>query len=171
MLAADINNRFDIESAFNFEDFNNEELLEILDLKLKHQDLSATEEAKHVAIEVLSRSRNRPNFGNAGEIENLLSKAKGRHQARLSKETAEDSFDVVFEPQDFDEDFDRGNHATTNLKTLFEDVIGCENVVGKLEAYQRTVNNMKRRNVPYQDKIPTNFLFKGPPGKFLFCLI
>lgn len=60
--------RFAIESAFRFEDFDNAELLEILELKLKHQDLDATPEAKSVAIEVLSRGRNRPNFGNAGEV-------------------------------------------------------------------------------------------------------
>ncbi len=60
--------RFAIESAFHFEDFDNGELLEILDLKMRHQDLDATPEAKSVAIEVLSRGRNRPNFGNAGEV-------------------------------------------------------------------------------------------------------
>ena len=60
--------RFAIESAFHFEDFDNDELLEILDLKMRHQDLDATPEAKSVAIEVLSRGRNRPNFGNAGEV-------------------------------------------------------------------------------------------------------
>lgn len=60
--------RFAIESAFHFEDFDNNELLEILELKLRHQDLDATSEAKSVAVEVLSRSRNRPNFGNAGEV-------------------------------------------------------------------------------------------------------
>lgn len=60
--------RFAIESAFHFEDFDNEELLEILELKMRHQDLDATSEAKSVAIEVLSRGRNRPNFGNAGEV-------------------------------------------------------------------------------------------------------
>lgn len=60
--------RFAIESAFRFEDFNDDELLEILELKMKHQDLDATPKAKSVAIEVLSRGRNRPNFGNAGEV-------------------------------------------------------------------------------------------------------
>ena len=60
--------RFALESAFRFEDFNNDELLEILELKMKHQDLDATPKAKSVAIEVLSRGRNRPNFGNAGEV-------------------------------------------------------------------------------------------------------
>lgn len=126
--------------------------------------MNATKEAKEVAIEVLSRARNRPNFGNAGEVENIISHAKDRHQARQSKDLSANSFDVVFEPQDFDENFNRGTHATTNLKKLFEDVIGCEDVVAKLEAYQQTSQNMKRRNLPYRDLIPTNFLFKGPPG-------
>src|SRR5260221_12117238 len=71
--------RFAIENAFRFEDFNNDELREIMDHKLKVQDLSATDAAKDVAIEVVSRSRNRPNFGNAGELENLLSVAKNNH--------------------------------------------------------------------------------------------
>lgn len=158
--------RFAIESAFHFEDFSDPELLKILELKLKQQDLGATREAKDVAIEVLSRARNRPNFGNAGEVENIISHAKDLHQTRQSKGLSADSFDVVFEPHDFDENFDRGNHATTNLKKLFEDVIGCEDVVAKLETYQQTSQNMKRRNLSYRDLIPTNFLFKGSPGKF-----
>ncbi|MCJ1462518.1 hypothetical protein MMC07_001120 [Pseudocyphellaria aurata] len=159
-----LSRRFAIDSAFHFEDFSDEELRKILELKLKQQDLGATKEAKDVAIEVLSRARNRPNFGNAGEVENIISNAKNRQQARQSKSLSANSFDVIFEPVDFDENFDRGNHATTNLKKLFEDVIGCEDVVAKLEAYQQTSQNLKRRNRSYRDLIPTNFLFKGPPG-------
>ncbi|MCJ1427130.1 hypothetical protein MMC29_005033 [Sticta canariensis] len=159
-----LSRRFAIESAFHFEDFSDPELLKVLELKLKQQDLDATKEAKEVAIEVLSRARNRPNFGNAGEVENIIGHAKGRHQSRHSKGSSADFFDVVFEPQDFDENFDRGNYATTNLKKLFEDVIGCEDIVAKLEKYQQTSQNMKCRNLDYRDMIPTNFLFKGPPG-------
>lgn len=166
MTFTHLERRFAIESAFHFEDFSDEELRKILELKLKQQDLGATKEAKDVAIEVLSRARNRPNFGNAGEVENIISNAKDRHQARQSKSLSANSFDVVFEPVDFDENFDRGNHATTNLKKLFEDVIGCEDVVAKLEAYQQMSQNQKRRNRSFRNLIPTNFLFKGPPGKF-----
>ena len=60
--------RFAFESAFRFDDFTDSELLEILNMKMKNQDLEASENAKSVAIEVLSRARNRPNFGNAGEV-------------------------------------------------------------------------------------------------------
>lgn len=154
--------RFAIENAFRFEDFNDDELREIMDYKLKVQDLSATDAAKNVAIEVLSRSRNRPNFGNAGELENLLSVAKNNYQKRRSHlpRTAE----ILFEPQDFDPDYERSANATSNLKILFKDVVGCEKIVQKLEEYQSIAHASKQRGRDPRNIIPTNFVFKGPPG-------
>ena len=160
-----LSRRFAIEDAFHFQDFTSPQLRKILDLKLKLQGLEATEEAKSVADEVLGRARRRPNFGNAGEVENLLSKAKMHHQSRQSKKMiSERSVDVVFEPQDFDMDFDRGLHADINCRKLFEDIIGCESVVAKLEGYQQIARNMKARGMDPYEQIPTNFIFKGPPG-------
>ena len=136
-------------------------------MKLKYQNLAATKQAKSVAIEVLSRARVRPNFGNAGEVENLLGYAKGRWQARQSaKPPTEQSFEVLFEPPDFDPDFERGSGATTNLQKLFEDVVGCDGIIAKLEGYQQMTQAMKARGVSSRGMIPTNFLFKGPPGMF-----
>ena len=132
---------------------------------MKQQDLGATEEAKTVAMEILNRARVRPHFGNAGEVENLLGAAKGRFQRRQNaKPVAERSFDFMFEQQDFDPDFDRVKHAVENLKSLFEDVVGCEEVVAKLAGYQQVVQGMKLRNIDPRGQIPMNFLFKGPPG-------
>ena len=158
--------RFAIENAFRFEDFDDDELREIMDLKLKLQDLSATDAAKDVAIEVLSRSRNRPNFGNAGELENLLSIAKNNYQKRVSHlpYTAR-SPDILFEPQDFDLDFERSANATSNLKELFKDVVGCDKIVKQLEGYQRIAHASKKQGRDPRDLIPTNFVFKGPPGR------
>lgn len=175
--------RFAIESAFHFDDFTDSELLEILQLKMRQQDLDATDDAKTVAIEVLGRARNRPNFGNAGEVssgvcvkaftrylwfiqvENLLSLAKNRSQARQSfNEVTQQTFHVMFEPQDFDPDFERGKEASTNLQALFADVVGCEEIIDKLRGYQQIAFNMKARGRQSRGMIPTNFLFKGPPG-------
>ncbi|KAF8877917.1 P-loop containing nucleoside triphosphate hydrolase protein [Infundibulicybe gibba] len=154
-----LSRRFPMEDAFHFEDFNDSELLEILNYKLGDQHLSATEPAKAVAIEALSRLRNRPNFGNAGAVENLLSQAKGRQQLRQS-----DSIDVIFEPQDFDPNHDRDAHSASNLDKLFEDVVGCEEVVSKLRSYQGIARTMRSRNMDPRKRIPMNFIFKGPPG-------
>ena len=74
------------------------------------------------------------------------------------------SSDIIFEPQDFDPDYKRAENASTNLQELFKDVIGCEEIIDKLAGYLQIAHNMKSRGLPTQDLIPTNFLFKGPPG-------
>ncbi|KAF7355553.1 hypothetical protein MSAN_01472400 [Mycena sanguinolenta] len=155
-----LSRRFNIESAFRFDDFTDSELREILEFKLKTQHLDATNAAKDVAIEILSRARMRPNFGNAGEVENQLTLAKKRYQARQKKP----SRDIVFEPQDFDPEFDRGIHASTNLAKLFEDVVGCDAIINKLGDYQALYSNGKARGKDVRHLIPTNWVFKGPPG-------
>ncbi len=157
--------RFQLRDAFHFEDFNDTELQEILKLKLKVQGLGATEKAVSVAIDFLSRARNGLNFGNGGDVENLISKAKSNFQARQSTQSPEKrSIDFVFEPQDFDPDFDRASGAETNLKELFKDVIGCETIIEKLEGYLEVARGMKALDLDPRGQIPMNFIFKGPPG-------
>ncbi|KAL8647529.1 MAG: hypothetical protein Q9210_005505, partial [Variospora velana] len=160
-----LSRRFRIEDAFQFDDFSETELREILESKMKVQDLSASDKAKTVAIEVLNRARIRPHFGNAGEVENLLSSAKDRFQKRQNaKPIRERSFDFIFEQQDFDPEFDRVKHAHEKLKVLFEDVVGCEEIITRLAGYQQIVQGMKARDLDPRGQIPMNFLFKGPPG-------
>ena len=93
------------------------------------QDVGATDPAKKVALDLLSRAKNRPNFGNGGEVENLLSKAKEQCLARRSKMPLKDrpKF-IIFEPEDFDKDYNRGSNAAANLAVLFEDIVGHEGV-------------------------------------------
>lgn len=157
-----LSRRFPLASAFEFEDFNDAELEQILELKLKKQTFSAGSVAKKVALEVLKRARNRPNFGNAGEVDILLDRAKMTHQGRLSSRATKNLDEL--EAEDFDEDFDRGKRATTNCRKLFEDVVGCEAVISKLEGYQKIAQSMRDRGLDPKEQIPFNFLFKGPPG-------
>lgn len=161
--------RFQLSYAFHFEDFDDQQLRQILELKLKKQGLKATEEAKDVAIGLLSRARDRPNFGNAGDVENLISHAKAQEQKRRSMQSVKSQkSEVLFLPQDFDENFDRANNATLNLRKLFADVVGCETLIGKLERYQRVAANMRARGMDPKTHIPFNFIFKGPPGESLW---
>ena len=156
--------RFSIENAFHFHDYSDSELLQALDWKLRAQDRMATDEAKRVAIEVLGRLRIRPNFGNIGEVENLLSKAKTNYQDRQSVlPPLQRDPNAPFEPQDFDPDFDRGKDAVSNLSKLFEDMIGSEEIIEKLRRWQKMAKVLKEKGMDMQN-IPTNFVFKGPPG-------
>ena len=158
-----LSRRFPLSEAFQFEDFTDDELKEILDMKLKQQAYNATDQAKGVAMDVLKRARNRPNFGNAGEVDILLNSAKARHQQRRSTRTGKDA--ATLEALDMDPEFDRGERAATNLRMLFEGVVGCDEIIAQLEGYQKTVANMKARDMDPREQIPFNFLFRGPPGE------
>ncbi|KAF2995559.1 hypothetical protein E8E13_003761 [Curvularia kusanoi] len=154
--------RFPIESAFVFEDFSDGELRQILDLKLASIGFKATDQAKNVAMDVLQRARNRPNFGNAGEVDIILDRAKGLHQKHMSAGKAKDH--DVFEAIDFDPNFDRGERAATNLPALFRDVVGCEDLIKQIQGYQTIAANLKAMGMDPREQIPFSFLFKGPPG-------
>ncbi|KAG2138476.1 P-loop containing nucleoside triphosphate hydrolase protein [Suillus clintonianus] len=158
--------RFAIEDAFMFEDFTEPQLQEIFERKLKDQDLSATAKAEQVALGLLSRRKNRPNFGNGGEVENMLTFAKDRYLKRQASQSSDMSMslDIVFEPEDFDPDWDRDQRAAANLTQLFEDMVGCEAVIQKLGDYQNMAQGMKASGLDMRKQIPTSFIFKGPSG-------
>lgn len=154
--------RFPIASAFRFEDFDDDELRQILDLKLKQQGYTSTDQARRVAMEILSRARNRPNFGNAGEVDIILDAAKSRHQGRLSRGETQAASSI--EALDLDPDFDRAERADTNVAKLFEGTVGMENTVSLLQGYQETVKTLKSMDMDPKENVSFNFLFRGPPG-------
>ncbi|KAL1691007.1 P-loop containing nucleoside triphosphate hydrolase protein [Schizophyllum commune] len=157
--------RFQLDDAFHFEDFSIPELMQILDQKMRKQEVGATEAAKKVAEEVLARSRNRPNFGNGGEVENLLGKAKQAYQTRHKKvPIAKRPIDTVFEPVDFDKDFDRASKADENLSKMFEGIIGCDHIIEKLRDCQNIYQVRKAQGKDPREVIPMSYVFKGPPG-------
>ena len=162
-----LSRRFPTASGFDFQDFSQGELQQILNLKLKQQGYQATNEAANVAMEMLDRARNRPNFGNAGEIDILLDATKARHMRRISKENAGQtsaSLNTLLEAKDFDENFDRAERSETSVRMVFKDTVGLEKVVSLLEGYQGIVRKLKALNMDPKGNIPFNFLFRGPPG-------
>lgn len=157
--------RFPMDQAFVFEDFSKEDMDKILSLKLKQQGFEVTTSSRRVALEMLERARNRPNFGNAGEIDILLNVAKMKAQKRLSASGGK-SRSSILEPSDFDEDHDRAERSETNVAMLFQGVVGCGEIVEKLEGFRQTVKNARKLDLEPATQIPFNFLFRGPPGKY-----
>jgi len=163
--------RFQFSDPIRFEDFNDEELEQILRHKLKIKQLSATPQAISTALSVLSRLRNGLNFGNGGEVENRIQIAQSNYQARqILLPSDQRSTDFLFEPQDFDLDYDRASNAQTNLKELFAGVIGCEDIVTKLGDLLTVARTMRARGLDPRTQMPMNFVFKGPSGKNSSCI-
>lgn len=170
-----LSRRFPMESAFVFNDFGEEDLGKILDMKLEKEKLVATNKAREVAMEVLKRAMARPNFSNGGEVDNLLSKAISSRVRRISKEMSttvngeekEEDVDLDayhIEPQDFDPDHDRHTRAVANTRALFSDFVGYEDIISKFESYQYMVQGMRLHNLDPRPYVPFTFVFKGPPG-------
>lgn len=157
--------RFPLSSAFEFLDYSNEELRLILHAKLKEAGFRVTDRAEEVAMETLQRSRTHRNFGNAGEVDIVLDRAKENQQKRLSGTAERDKDPYLFEAQDIDPDFDRLNRADVGIEKVFEDFVGMEDLVSKLQGYQRMIQNSKEMDCDAERLIPFNFLFRGPPGR------
>ncbi|OKP09443.1 Stage V sporulation protein K [Penicillium subrubescens] len=160
-----LSRRFPMDQAFVFEDFTKQELDLILDLKLKEQGYSVTDRARRVVSDMLERARNRPHFGNAGEVDILLNAAKMCHQKRLSSGgSTTRASDAILDAADFDENFDRADKNEASVPKLFEGVVGCENIVSKLEGYQQVAKSLRQLNMDPRGRLPFNFVFRGPPG-------
>ncbi|OJK04769.1 hypothetical protein ASPACDRAFT_56208 [Aspergillus aculeatus ATCC 16872] len=158
-----LSRRFATEDAFVFADFSDLELRQILDLKLKDQGFVTSDKGAKVAMDILARARNRPHFGNAGEIDILLNGAKLRQQQRRSAGTGNPGLEYL-EPQDWDPEYDRGERNETNIRMLFQDTVGCDAIIDKLEDLRSTVKNLRELEMDPREQVPFNFLFRGPPG-------
>ncbi|KAI1418419.1 P-loop containing nucleoside triphosphate hydrolase protein [Hypoxylon sp. FL1857] len=168
--------RFPLASAFSFEDYSQDELKQILEAKLSTQGLTASKEAITTALEVLARARNRPGFGNAGEVDILLDQAKlQQHRRLLLSNNMGTGIDMLL-PSDIDPDFERGTRSLLDIRALFNDFVGSEALIQQLENYQLVARNMKALSKRMLDgtvkvslkdpreMIPFNFVFCGPPG-------
>ncbi len=146
--------RFQMENAFQFDDYTDEELLRILQLRLEERALTASPDALQTAIEQLAILRaTKPPFGNAGAVNNLLSEAIQRKAGR-GKASDDELLPQDFSPPQTQED----------EKALFDGLIGCESVVQVLREYQATFLRAQEKGQDPIRKLSLNFRFGGPPG-------
>lgn len=106
----------------------------------------------------------RPNFGNGGDVENLITKAKQNYVHRIRGSLVPRDASIIFEPADFDPHFNRV-HDSNKIDELFKDVVGCEGIMDKMRSFQKVAQTGKMRGEEISDLVPTTFVFKGPPGE------
>ncbi|KAI5793323.1 P-loop containing nucleoside triphosphate hydrolase protein [Geopyxis carbonaria] len=156
--------RMAIESPFRFEDFDAAQLLQILKLKLRDQDIKADTKGEDVAYQILDRARMRPNFSNGGEVDILLQKAIGNYQIRQSKKPgSEREFSGDLQAIDFDPDYERIDKAIANCRDGLENKVS-EEIIRSLQTIIWRANSSRRFGIDFRDQVPTSFIFKGGPG-------
>ncbi|KAI1660239.1 hypothetical protein F4813DRAFT_387104 [Daldinia decipiens] len=168
--------RFPLEDEFEFENYDDEALGQILDIMLAQSDVTTSESAKVVAMEVLRRERDRPNFDNGGAVRNLVSRALTTHSKRVSSQARNQDLNgeaipdkdkrghIILEPQDFDPEYNRGLQVNSGCNSLFRGLVGFHSIIGVFEGYQKMAANMRKCGLDPRDEIPFSYVFKGPPG-------
>ncbi|KAI1472028.1 P-loop containing nucleoside triphosphate hydrolase protein [Daldinia caldariorum] len=160
-----LSRRFPIERPFRFENFNVSQLVQILRKKLAESDIESSPDAIKTAEAMFERALMRPNFSNAGEVESCVATANLNYEARISRQppNLQDS-DAVFEPEDFDPDWKRGWQAgELDCRTALEGRVDPD-IVAALTTLHKNCIGARSCGINPRDLIPTNFIFKGPPG-------
>jgi Holliday junction resolvasome RuvABC ATP-dependent DNA helicase subunit len=151
--------RFNFDNPFTFEDYNDEDLMKILNLKLKERQLSAVLTGKLAAIEALAKQRRQKNFGNGGAVENMISSAVPRFYARIKNLPLEQRMKAQLIAEDF-----VPKEEEIKIENVFADIIGCSEVLETLREYEKTIKVKRAQGRDPFDTLELNFLFLGSPG-------
>ena len=148
--------RFNPDSAFVFDDFNDHELLNILEAILKSYETKASVEFTEKALDVLQNQRLQTNFGNAGAVDLLV---KGAVQ-KAAKRFGEKPEDAVLEERDIP-DTSYGPQSEDPLSDL-DKLYKMEKIKGKLDGMRKRLEVSRREGD--DSKISLHFVFRGSPG-------
>jgi len=146
-----LSRRFQMENAFEFADYDDHQLLKILVMMCSDEGLSICTRVATYAVKQLARARSLPNFGNAGALNNLLSVAKLNMGNRRELEEA---------------DFHVGGvvPVKTEESMIFDDLVGCDNVLAELRSMQSSIKFAQKRGKDIKSTFESSFLFVGGPG-------
>lgn len=152
-----------LDAAWRFEDYDDAALCKILRGAAVKAGLDLSVETTMEAVEVLAKERMKPNFGNAGAVNNLLSQAMARMERRLQHlSPLERARHNTLEPCDFG--IVAEGEARRADDKIFADLIGCQEVMRKLKEYQSTIAMGQAKGLDPLAEMELNFLFVGSPG-------
>ena len=115
--------RFQLDKAFIFDNYDDEALLRILLRNVERRGKTIAPETARLVVQDLVRARLRPNFGNAGAVDNSVSSAVLRVEARLEALPAETR---ALQTELLISDFVIEKPHFTDPSIIFDGLIGCD---------------------------------------------
>ena len=149
------NRRFNVEESWRFDDFSDDELVRILRASVEKKQLYLPfEDARRVVKDVLAPLKRKPNFGNAGAVNNAVAKAAQRAPSGHST--------LAFE--DFGSEQSAASAADRPVQEIFAGLSGMGALVVRFEKLQKICVRTQRAGGNPRTQVPTAFRFVGPPG-------
>lgn len=156
-----------INMQIGFDDFSDEELLEIARGLAKENHYTLTPEAERAFMVKVDQEKVAPQFANARAVRNIMEAAMRERAYRLSGKTLKEEDLVILEPLDFGIDPEQLFGA--DLKGLMEELdslVGLEEVKQQVKSIMNYVRAEKRREDLGHQKndLSLHMVFNGNPG-------
>jgi thiol-disulfide isomerase/thioredoxin/AAA+ superfamily predicted ATPase len=156
--------RLNLSEAFHFEDFSDEDIKKVLKNQIVNTGLTCEPTTLDFAVSEISKKRMEDGFGNAGEAEQILSRAKVRHGQRMSKITSSDA-SMKNRKLLIRDDFAGEETSVQKAREAFAglDHMGhIDAILNKFEAMVSVAIDEGRK--PHEELANMHMLFLGPPG-------
>ena len=151
--------RFPEKQAFFFDDYNDEELLAILSLYLKKQEVQAKIEFKEKALDMFRLQKNQKHFGNAGAVEMLVRGATMKAAMRTPE-----TKNLVLLDSDIEGPGENRAEKQVDPLSRLDELYRMSEVKAQLTKMSRSWAVAKREGGD-APKLG-HFVFRGSPGKF-----
>jgi SpoVK/Ycf46/Vps4 family AAA+-type ATPase len=168
--------RFQLSEALRFEDFSDRDLKIVLKRMVAKDRLIISPSTVEEAIRIISRRRRLPGFGNAGEVENFLGRAKASKALRLA--TAAADFDHARRTHPNSRlpaiprpdvlviaDFATEGTSADKAKEGFATMQHLDHIYAYITRLEATILAKKREGKsPSEIVADAHMIFTGPPG-------
>ena len=149
---------------FNFEDYDENELIEILHLKLQKLNLTISDEAIRTLKRIISFNMKATNFGNGRYVDNLVNNLLVKHSLNLSENNEDNLLNITLDDVEL-----LSETNELNIDNIFKDLnklVGLENIkieLKQLVDYLQYNKKMEKLNI-YPKNINLHMVFSGNAG-------
>ncbi|KAF2235485.1 P-loop containing nucleoside triphosphate hydrolase protein, partial [Viridothelium virens] len=157
--------RFPLADAFMFQEYSLEQLAQVLDLKLQAEGLKMTDDAKSVALDTLKLAKQQANFGNGGEVMNLLGRAMARYRTRFGEMTPEERTGIVcFQPVDIDPKQQHNPDIEKAIEEWFKELNEVTDSKTRFQSLARRAAAIRKTGRDPASSMPFHFMIKETQG-------
>lgn len=151
--------RFSADYPFMFEDYSQKELLQILKLVCKKENIILTSKVQQKVIEMLEKQKTQANFGNAGAINNLIRAAIAKAATRPTRPDGK----MLLEVSDIDSDADKEDDPNADPFAPLDKLYRMETIKDELIQIKNTFQVAKDEGAKDMPELG-HFVFRGAPG-------
>ena len=151
--------RFPKEHAFYFDDYDETELLAILNFNLKANEVAATFSFQEKAIDVLRAQKKQSNFGNAGAVELLVKGA----MLKAAKRQGSNASTLELQAEDIQDLGSARTEKDSDPLAQLDKLYRMESIKAKLNKMKKNFEVQQREGGDEPEL--GHFVFLGSPGK------